>query len=96
MEPGKAAKATTKVETAAKLNFACYQSACAYLQDLRIENNDPNTQLDDVLVSSTNCRSSLERESTNSWKSVSRFRSFGLGAGGFPLSLTEYSHAKKG
>lgn len=50
MEPGKAAKATIHIETAAKLNFACHQSSFAYLQDLRIENNDPNTQLDDVLV----------------------------------------------
>ena len=50
MEPGKPAKATIHVETAAKLNFACHQSSFAYLRDLRIENNDPNTQLDDVLV----------------------------------------------
>ena len=50
MEPGNAAKATIHIETAAKLNFACHQSSFAYLQDLRVENNDPHTQLDDVLV----------------------------------------------
>ena len=43
MEPGKPAKATIHVETAAKLNFACHQSSFANLRDFRIENNDPNS-----------------------------------------------------
>lgn len=37
-------------ETAAKLNFACHQSAFAFLRDLRIENKDPESPLDDVFV----------------------------------------------
>ena len=50
MESEKAASATIHVEAAAKLNFACHQSSFAYLRDLRIENNDPEERLDDVLV----------------------------------------------
>ena len=43
MEPGKALRATIHFETVAKLNFACHHSSLAYLRDLRIENNDPNS-----------------------------------------------------
>ena len=43
MEPGQAVRATIHVEMAAKLNFSCHQSSFAYLRDLRIENNDPNS-----------------------------------------------------
>lgn len=38
-------------EAAAKLNFACHQSAFAFLRELRIDNTDHETRLDDVLVS---------------------------------------------
>ena len=41
---------TIHCETAAKINFACHQSAFAYLRELRIENNDPKKRLDNVLV----------------------------------------------
>ena len=44
---------TVKFETAAKLNFACHQSAFAFLRDLRIENDDFEVPLDDVLVTLT-------------------------------------------
>ena len=37
-------------EIAAKLNFACHQSAYPVLRDLRIENLDEETRLDNVLV----------------------------------------------
>ena len=37
-------------EMAAKLNFACHQSAFAFLRDLRIENDDFELQLNDALV----------------------------------------------
>ncbi len=40
-------------EIAAKLNFACHQSAFAFLRDLRIENDDLEIRLDDVLVTLT-------------------------------------------
>ena len=42
--------ATIHSEIAAKLNFAGHQSAFAFLRDLWIENDDPEIQLDDVLV----------------------------------------------
>lgn len=45
-----AVSVTIHSETSAKLNFACHQSAFAFLRDLRIENNDPEAQLDNVLV----------------------------------------------
>lgn len=37
-------------ETAAKLNFACHQSAFAFLRDLQIKNTDEGVRLNDVLV----------------------------------------------
>lgn len=40
-------------ETAVKLNFACHQSAFAFLRDLRIENTNPESHLDDLLVTLT-------------------------------------------
>ena len=42
--------ATIHCETSAKLNFACHQSALAFLRDLRIENTDREMQLDDVFI----------------------------------------------
>lgn len=42
--------ASIRSELAAKLNFACHQSAFAFLRDLRIENDDLDLTLDDVLV----------------------------------------------
>ena len=41
---------TIHSETAAKLNFACHQSAFAFLRDLRIENTDCEDRLENVLV----------------------------------------------
>lgn len=45
--------ASIQSEIAAKLNFACHQSAFAFLRDLRIENDDFEVRLDDVLVTLT-------------------------------------------
>ncbi len=45
-----AISATIHCKTAAKLNFACHQSAFAFLRDLRVENNHREERLDDVLV----------------------------------------------
>lgn len=52
MEPEKAVSATIHIhsETAAKLNFACHQSAFAFLRTLRIENKDPDSSLENLLV----------------------------------------------
>ena len=47
----KATATTIHCEVAAKLNFACQQSAFAFLRELRIDNSDHETQLNDVLVS---------------------------------------------
>ena len=41
---------TIHSETAAKLNFACHQSAFAFLRDLRIENTDCEDRLENVLI----------------------------------------------
>nr|WP_235044546.1 DUF4011 domain-containing protein [Methylohalobius crimeensis] len=50
-------------ETAAKLNFACHQSAFAFLRELRIENADHDTRLDDVFVSLSSNPSFLKPKS---------------------------------
>ena len=49
MDPIGDAIATIHSEMAAKLNFACHQSAFAFLRELRIENNSTE-RLEDVLV----------------------------------------------
>ena len=53
MTENKAAQATIHSETAAKLNFACHQSAFGFLRDLQIENKSPGIRLDDVLITLT-------------------------------------------
>ena len=50
MNPEGMASATIHSETATKLNFACHQSAFAFLRELRIENDDSEEYIDDVLV----------------------------------------------
>ncbi|MEW6353244.1 MAG: DUF3320 domain-containing protein [Pseudomonadota bacterium] len=50
-------------EAAAKLNFACHQSAFAFLRELRIDNADHETRLDDVLVSLSSNPSFLKPKS---------------------------------
>ncbi len=50
MNPKGAVSATIHCKTAAKINFACHQSAFAFLRDLRVENNHREERLDDVLV----------------------------------------------
>lgn len=50
MTPEKAVSVTIHSETAAKLNFACHQSAFAFLRDLRIESKEPESPLDNLLV----------------------------------------------
>jgi very-short-patch-repair endonuclease/DNA polymerase III delta prime subunit len=50
-------------EIAAKLNFACHQSAFAFLRDLRIENTDREMCLDDVLVNMSSDPSFLRPKS---------------------------------
>ena len=50
MNPEGMASATIHSETAPKLNFACHQSAFAFLRELRIENDDSEEYIDDVLV----------------------------------------------
>lgn len=59
----KAIVTTIFCETAAKLNFACHQSAFAFLRELRIENADHDAQLDDVFVSMTSNPSFLKPKS---------------------------------
>ena len=41
---------TIHSEMAEKLNFACHQSAFAFLRELRVENNDSQRRLEDVRV----------------------------------------------
>jgi Protein of unknown function (DUF4011) len=55
--------ATIHCEMSAKLNFACHQSAFAFLRELRIENNDRETSLDDVFVSLSSNPSFLKPKS---------------------------------
>lgn len=50
-------------EMAPKLNFACHQSAFAFLRDLRIENNDPELALDNVVVTLSSNPSFLKPKS---------------------------------
>ena len=50
MNPEGTPAATIHAEMAAKLNFACHQSAFAFIRELRIENNDLEERLEDVLV----------------------------------------------
>lgn len=50
-------------ETAAKLNFACHQSAFAFLRNLRIENTDLEEPLEDVFVTLTSDPSFLKPKS---------------------------------
>ncbi|ADH84743.1 DUF3320 domain-containing protein [Desulfurivibrio alkaliphilus] len=50
-------------EAAAKLNFACHQSAFALLRELRIDNADRETRLDDVLVTLSSNPSFLKPKS---------------------------------
>ena len=50
MNPNGNAVATIQCDVAAKLNFACHQSAFAFLRELRIENNDSSQRLENVQV----------------------------------------------
>ena len=50
MKQEKADSVTIHTEIAAKLNFACHQSAFAFLRDFRIVNNDSETRLDDIFI----------------------------------------------
>ncbi len=50
MNPNGDAIVTIHSEIAVKLNFACHQSAFAFLRELRIENNDTEQRLEDVRV----------------------------------------------
>lgn len=59
----KATATTIHCEVAAKLNFACHQSAFAFLRELRVGNNDDETRLDDVLVSLSSNPSFLKPKS---------------------------------
>ena len=49
--PASKPQVTIHCEFAEKLNFACHQSAFAFLRELRIENNDPQEQLSNLRVS---------------------------------------------
>lgn len=59
----KAVSATIHCKTSAKINFACHQSAFAFLRELRIENNDTETRLDDVFVNLSSNPSFLKPKS---------------------------------
>ncbi len=50
-------------ETAEKLNFACHQSAFAFLRELRIENTDHDRRLDDVFITLSSNPSFLKPKS---------------------------------
>lgn len=63
MTQEKVIAASILCETAIKLNFACHQSAFAFLRELRIGNADHNTRLDDVFVSLTSNPSYLKPKS---------------------------------
>ena len=63
MAEEKAEAVTIHCEMAAKLNFACHQSAFAFLRELRIENNDREVRLDDVLVNLSSNPSFLKPKS---------------------------------
>jgi very-short-patch-repair endonuclease len=54
---------TIHCEMAAKLNFACHQSAFAFLRELRVENNDREIPLSDVFVSLSSNPSFLKPKS---------------------------------
>ncbi|MDJ0944542.1 MAG: DUF3320 domain-containing protein [Kiloniellales bacterium] len=85
---------TIHSELAGKLNFACHQSAFSFLRDLRIENDDLEARLDDVLVTLTSDPGflvpkswRLDRIAPNGSVSV-KDRDLKLN-GGFLLDLTE-------
>lgn len=59
----KATVTTIYCETAAKLNFACHQSAFAFLRELRIKNANHDMRLDDVFVSLSSSPSFLKPKS---------------------------------
>lgn len=63
MELEKAISAIIHCETSAKLNFACHQSAFAFLRELRIENSDLEVQLDDVIINLSSNPSFLKPKS---------------------------------
>ncbi len=63
MKPERAASVTIHSEMAAKLNFACHQSAFAFLRDFRIENNDREMRLDDVSINLSSDPSFLKPKS---------------------------------
>jgi hypothetical protein len=50
MEAENASLVVIQSEISAKLNFACHQSAFPFLRDLKIENRDNETRLENVLV----------------------------------------------
>jgi hypothetical protein len=54
---------TIHCEMAAKLNFACQQSAFAFLRELRVENNDREAPLDSVFVNLSSNPSFLKPKS---------------------------------
>lgn len=55
--------AAIQSEIAAKLNFACHQSAFAFLRALRIENTDHGARLNDIRVTLTSNPSFLKPKS---------------------------------
>lgn len=52
-------------EIAAKLNFACHQSAFGFLRDLRVENNNEQDRLDNLLVTLSSNPAFLKQKSWN-------------------------------
>lgn len=50
-------------ENAPKLNFACHQSAYVFLRDLKIQNNDEASRLDDIMVTLSSNPSFLKEKS---------------------------------
>ena len=81
-------------EMAAKLNFACHQSAFPILRDLQIENLDPEARIDDLVVSLTSDPAFIKPKS---WRvdRISPQRSVSVGnrdielEGGFLLNLSD-------
>jgi len=63
MKPEDAASAAIQSEIAAKLNFACHQSAFAFLRSLQIQNKDCEARLENVLVTLSSNPSFLKPKS---------------------------------
>ena len=63
MKLEKTASVTIQCKTLAKLNFACHQSAVAFLRELQISNDDREQRLDNVFINLSSTPSFLKPKS---------------------------------